>query len=101
MVPYAGISFACFDRIKRFILKKKVKYLTSESTNTNNRTTSTTLNNSTTTTNKKEYYELTVLGRLLSGAFTGIFTQTITYPIDVVRRHMQLLVMLNDSAIKQ
>ena len=93
MVPYAGISFACFDRIKRLVLRKKIKYLTVESTPTKA--------NSIQTNSNKLYFELTVVGKLLSGAFTGVFTQTITYPIDVIRRHMQLLVMINDSAIKQ
>jgi hypothetical protein len=41
-------------------------------------------------------YELNVLGKLLCGGFTGAISQTFTYPLDVVRRYMQLEVMIED-----
>lgn len=93
MVPYAGLSFSSFEQIKRFVLNKKIKYLTEESIRHTSKPSLTDTN--------RQYYELTVLGKLLCGAFTGIIAQTITYPMDVVRRHMQLSTMLKDAAIKQ
>ena len=85
MIPYAGLSFASYERIKRFILKNRIKNLS-----INKKATST-----------HAYYELTVIGKLICGATTGIIAQTITYPVDVVRRHMQLSMMFKDSAIRE
>jgi len=50
---------------------------------------------------KHKYYELTVPGRLVCGGTTAVVAQTITYPLDVVRRHMQLVTMLTDSVTRQ
>ena len=51
--------------------------------------------------NNNAYYELTVPGKLICGGITAVVAQTITYPLDVVRRHMQLVTMFKDSAIRQ
>jgi hypothetical protein len=48
-----------------------------------------------------KYYELTVPGKLVCGGLTAVVAQTITYPLDVVRRHMQLVTMFKDSAIRE
>lgn len=88
MVPYAGLSFSSFEHIKRYVLNKKFTYLTTESTADKSNI------------HNHKYFELSVLGKLSCGAMTGIIAQTITYPVDVIRRHMQLSVMLKDSAIK-
>ncbi len=85
MIPYAGLSFASYERIKKFILKNQIKNLS-----INKKATST-----------HEYYELTIVGKLICGATTGIVAQTITYPVDVIRRHMQLSMMFKDSAIRE
>jgi hypothetical protein len=82
MIPYAGLSFSSFDHIKHHILSKKVTYLTEKSIDATN-------------------LDLTVAGKLVSGAFTAMITQTFVYPMDVVRSHMQLLVMLKDPVIKE
>jgi hypothetical protein len=50
---------------------------------------------------RHKHYELTVPGKLICGALTGVFAQTITYPLDVVRRHMQLDVMFKDAEIRR
>ncbi|RNA07235.1 graves disease carrier -like [Brachionus plicatilis] len=88
MVPYAGISFSSFEHIKKFVLKKHVKYLTHRGDHAN------------LTSGSHSYYELTVVGKLLCGACTGIIAQTITYPVDVVRRHMQLSNMISEANTK-
>ena len=85
MIPYAGLSFASYERIKKFILKNQIKNLS-----INKKATST-----------HEYYELTIVGKLICGATTGVVAQTITYPVDVIRRHMQLSMMFKDSAIRE
>jgi hypothetical protein len=85
MIPYAGLSFASYERIKKFILQKQIKNLSIVKKTTSTHT----------------YYELTIVGKLICGASTGIVAQTITYPVDVVRRHMQLSMMFKDSAIRE
>ena len=52
-------------------------------------------------TNATKYYELTIPGKLICGGLTAVVAQTITYPLDVVRRHMQLVTMFKDSAVRQ
>ena len=89
MVPYAGISFSSFEHIKKFILNRRYEYLTQEGNSQENDKIDTHV-----------YSELTVVGKLICGAFTGILAQTITYPLDVVRRHMQLSIMLQKNGDK-
>jgi hypothetical protein len=105
--PYAGLSFASFDRIKHLVLKNNIYLLTSESTSSSaavasnpEYASSTNMLASKPITNKK-YYELTVVGKLACGAITGVVTQTCTYPIDVVRRYMQLATMIKDASLKE
>lgn len=91
MIPYAGLSFTSFERIKRYVLTNKIEMLTIE----------TTTKDQADSLDKHRYYELTVPGKLLCGGSTAIIAQTITYPLDVVRRHMQLVTMLTDSVTRQ
>lgn len=70
MIPYAGLSFSIYDKLKHLILNMKINKLSIES--------------------NKNKYELTIVGRLICGGLTGALSQTITYPLDVIRRHMQL-----------
>ncbi|CAF0877849.1 unnamed protein product [Brachionus calyciflorus] len=88
MVPYAGISFSSFEHIKKYVLNRKIIYMTSKSNAHKNEI------------NSHDYYELSVVGKLLCGAMTGIIAQTITYPLDVVRRHMQLSKMISETRSK-
>lgn len=92
MIPYAGLSFTSFERLKHYVLTNKFEYLMVENTKPIGE------NNSN---NQDRYYELTVPGKLLCGGMTAIIAQTITYPLDVVRRHMQLVTMLTDSVTRQ
>ena len=82
MIPYSGLSFSSFDQIKKLILNHKIRFLSTQA-------------------NTQDNSELTVIGRLTSGACTGMITQTIVYPMDVIRSHMQLYSMLKDPAIKE
>lgn len=88
MVPYAGISFSSFENIKKYVLKKHFQYLTKADSD------------KISTSHLHGYYELTVVGKLICGALTGIIAQTITYPLDVVRRHMQLSNMISEANSK-
>ena len=94
MIPYAGLSFTSFERIKMFMLKNKYPMLTAESDNIKHK-------DEFHTESKSKYYDLTVPGKLICGGITAVVAQTITYPLDVVRRHMQLVTMLEDAAVRQ
>lgn len=96
MIPYAGLSFTSFERLKHYVLTKKFEYLIVENTKPISQNTRSTEGN-----NQDRYYELTVPGKLVCGGLTAIIAQTITYPLDVVRRHMQLVTMLTDSVTRQ
>lgn len=89
MIPYAGLSFTSFERFKMFLLRKKYSYLTMQSQHHR------------THVENSIYYELTVPGKLICGGLTAIVAQTITYPLDVVRRHMQLVTMFKDAEVRQ
>jgi len=95
MIPYAGLSFTSYERIKIFMLKNKYSVLTAESEYVAHR------DDFHLETVSSKYYDLTVPGKLICGGITAVVAQTITYPLDVVRRHMQLVTMFKDSAARQ
>jgi solute carrier family 25 protein 16 len=99
MIPYAGLSFSSYDRIKHLVLKNKIKILTAESPFAGEY--DSTYSSSTQNSTNKKYFELTVIGKLVCGGMTGALTQTVTYPIDVIRRHMQLVTMIKDSSLNE
>ncbi|EPY24930.1 solute carrier family 25, member 42 [Strigomonas culicis] len=63
IMPYAGCSFACFETIKYYI----VGYYHLQSDR-----------------------DIAVWQRLAAGAFSGLVAQSATYPLDIVRRRMQV-----------
>lgn len=79
MIPYSGISFSSYDLTKRLMLNNQLIYLTEYN-------------------KEHEAIELSISGRLVCGALTGAITQTIVYPLDVVRSHQQLSVMLKSTS---
>ena len=59
IVPYAGVSFASFDVMKKYMPKD-------------------------------EYGQTKTYYKLLCGAIAGFVSQTVSYPVDTVRRRLQL-----------
>lgn len=63
IMPYAGCSFACFETIKKRLI---------------------------------QHYgyngdkDIPALQRLMAGGFSGLVAQSVTYPLDIVRRRMQV-----------
>lgn len=75
MIPYAGFSFYCFEMLKLF----SVKYIpeltcTPSSINTGG-------------------LALSIPAKLVCGGLAGAVAQSISYPMDVTRRRMQLAMM--------
>ena len=64
VIPYAGVSFLTYEKLKGMWLQKKSS---GDSTDSN----------------------LSPLRRLLYGAIAGLLGQTASYPLDIVRRRMQ------------
>ena len=69
IIPYAGLSFYCFELLKVFLLKHCSWARTSQTDGE---------------------VQLTVPAKLLCGGLAGAFSQTASYPLDVTRRRMQL-----------
>ncbi|XP_015510575.1 solute carrier family 25 member 16 isoform X1 [Neodiprion pinetum] len=75
MVPYAGLSFYSFEKFKFFCMKYAPNYLCNKC----NRNTGGLV--------------LTLPAKLLCGGFAGAVAQSVSYPLDVTRRRMQLAMM--------
>ncbi|KAI9173822.1 hypothetical protein LWI28_007120 [Acer negundo] len=67
VVPYVGLNFAVYESLKDWLIKSKTFGLVDE-------------NN-----------ELSVTTRLSCGAAAGTVGQTVAYPLDVIRRRMQMV----------
>ncbi|XP_059607516.1 solute carrier family 25 member 16-like [Phlebotomus argentipes] len=80
MVPYAGLSFYCFEMFKFACMK----YMPQFTCNTEERNTGGLV--------------LNVPSKLLCGGFAGAVAQSFSYPLDVTRRRMQLAMMNPDTA---
>lgn len=80
MVPYAGFSFYCFEMFKYFCMKYAPTF----------------------TCNKCERNTgglvLNIPAKLLGGGLAGAAAQSISYPLDVTRRRMQLAMMNPETA---
>lgn len=74
VVPYAGLNFAVYESLKDWIAKKNIE-------------------------GPGESSELSVLTKLGCGAAAGMVGQTVAYPLDVVRRRMQMVGWKDASAI--
>ncbi|KAG1665863.1 Graves disease carrier protein [Nymphon striatum] len=71
MIPYAGLSFYCFDWLKKLLLSKFPQTFGKKSSSSGG-------------------IILIVPAKILCGAFAGAIAQTAGYPFDVARRKMQL-----------
>lgn len=76
MIPAVGFGFFAYESIKDFILA---------------------MNGALTKVNQEDQAVLTPLGGLVCGAFAGASSQTVAYPLDVVRRRMQLAGAVSDG----
>ncbi|KAB2609698.1 mitochondrial adenine nucleotide transporter ADNT1-like [Pyrus ussuriensis x Pyrus communis] len=65
-VPYVGLNFAVYESLKDWLIKSRPFGLVQDS-------------------------ELSVLTRLACGAAAGTVGQTVAYPLDVIRRRMQMV----------
>lgn len=79
MVPYAGFSFYCFESLKFLCMK----YLPTTMCRKCERNTGGLV--------------LTVPGKLLCGGLAGAVAQSVSYPLDVTRRRMQLACMTPET----
>ncbi|XP_069124414.1 solute carrier family 25 member 16-like [Argopecten irradians] len=79
MVPYAGISFYSFETLKELCLQYFPDYL--GRSNPNN----------------PDTLVLRTSAKIFCGGFAGAMGQTLAYPLDVVRRRVQLSKMLPES----
>ncbi|WRX17514.1 Mitochondrial substrate/solute carrier - like 10 [Theobroma cacao] len=66
VVPYVGLNFAVYESLKDWLIKSKPFGLVEDS-------------------------ELGVMTRLACGAAAGTVGQTVAYPLDVIRRRMQMV----------
>ncbi|CAN4108380.1 unnamed protein product [Withania somnifera] len=67
VIPYVGLNFAVYESLKDWLVKTKPLGLVDDSA------------------------ELGVITRLACGAVAGTVGQTVAYPLDVVRRRMQMV----------
>ncbi|KAF4353165.1 hypothetical protein CsatB_004685 [Cannabis sativa] len=75
VVPYVGLNFAVYESLKDYLVKTKPFGLVNDSG------------------------ELSVTTRLACGAAAGTVGQTIAYPLDVIRRRMQMVGWKDASSI--
>ena len=78
IVPYAGLSFMTFETLKsRIRHRNRNDHSSSESKNKNNG-------------DDKDKGDIPIGLRLLAGGTAGLVAQSATYPLDIVRRRMQV-----------
>jgi solute carrier family 25 phosphate transporter 23/24/25/41 len=65
VIPYVGLNFAVYETLKEWVMKNKPLGLAEDS-------------------------ELNVVTKLACGAAAGTVGQTVAYPLDVIRRRMQM-----------
>ena len=81
MVPYAGLSFYCFELAKYLCVLKVPDYTC----------------NKIEIADGKSSLELMVYAKLICGGMSGAVAQSFSYPMDVARRRMQLAMMHTET----
>ena len=79
MIPYAGVAFYSYEVVKSFLMRT-FPYWTTKSA----------LDGSGTVV-------LNIPANLIAGGMAGAISQTVSYPLDVARRHMQLAGMISSE----
>lgn len=74
-IPYAGLNFGVYESLKAWLIKTKPYGLVSDDS------------------------ELSVPTKLACGAAAGTVGQTVAYPLDVIRRRMQMLGWNNAASV--
>ncbi|MCO5589441.1 hypothetical protein L7F22_043408 [Adiantum nelumboides] len=75
VIPYVGLNFAVYESLKDWLVKRNIA------------------------TKPEENAELSVLTKLGCGAAAGTVGQTVAYPLDVVRRRMQMVGWKDASSV--
>ena len=73
-IPYVGLNFAVYESLKDWLIKTRPFGLVEDS-------------------------ELSVVTRLACGAAAGTVGQTVAYPLDVIRRRMQMVGWKDAAAV--
>ncbi|CAL9133907.1 unnamed protein product [Musa textilis] len=74
VIPYVGLNFAVYESLKDWLIKSNPYGLVEDS-------------------------ELSVVTRLACGAVAGTIGQTVAYPLDVIRRRMQMVGWNNAASV--
>lgn len=80
MIPYAGVAFYSYEVTKSFLMTTFSQWTTKQA-----------MDGSGTVV-------LNIPANLVAGGMAGAISQTVSYPLDVSRRHMQLAGMISDHA---
>ena len=80
MIPYAGVAFYSYEVIKSFLMRT-FPFWTTKSAMDGSGT-----------------IVLNIPANLLAGGMAGAISQTVSYPLDVSRRHMQLAGMISEQS---
>ncbi|KAG5518750.1 hypothetical protein PMAC_002719 [Pneumocystis sp. 'macacae'] len=94
ILPYAGVSFCTHDFISDFFRKKKFEKYTIVGRNQSKAFSSTEYmlknENSKHSSSRHKRAPLKVWAELTAGGLAGLFSQTVAYPLEVIRRKMQV-----------
>ena len=80
MIPYAGVAFYSYEVTKSFLMRTFPLWTTKPAVDGSGTPV------------------LNIPANLLAGGMAGAVSQTVSYPLDVSRRHMQLAGMMSDNS---
>ncbi|KAI8608114.1 mitochondrial carrier domain-containing protein, partial [Chytriomyces sp. MP71] len=78
MIPYAGVSFMCYESLKAWAFEREGWWFQSSGKRRHKQT------------YNDDYKQLTWWAQLTVGGLSGLIAQTASYPFEVIRRHMQI-----------